>query len=77
MLAFSRQVRKEHALFNISRIQQIVVFDLHASNILISVNYLPISSVAAKDFHFKENTERYSSTENTLYWQRIEMVNAP
>ena len=60
-----------------SRIQQTVVLDLQTSNILISVNYLPISSVATKDFHFEESTERYSSTENTLYRRRIEMVNAP
>ena len=59
-----------------SRIQQTVVLDLQTSNILISVNYLPVSSVATKDFHFEENTERHSSTENTLYRRSIEMVNA-
>ena len=56
---------------------------MYVSNILISVHYLPISSVATKDLSFqrlviskaiKENTERY--TENTLHRQKIEMVNA-
>ena len=34
-----------------------MVLDLRTSNILIPVHYLPISSVATKDLHFKENTE--------------------
>ena len=42
-----------------------MVLDLHTSNILISLNYPPISSVATKYFHFKENTEN-TKNNNTL-----------
>ena len=50
--------KSENNMLNMSRIQQTVVLDLQTSNILISVNYLPVSSVATKGFHFEENTER-------------------
>ena len=65
-----------------SKLQETVVLDLRTSNILISVLYLPISSVATEDLSktiiskpVKENTERY--TENALHRRKIEMVNAP
>ena len=47
-----------------------MVLDLRTSNILISVHYLPISSVATKDVHFKENTEvhrKYPSSAKNRY----------
>ena len=63
---------EEHALFNMSRIQQTVVLDLRTSNILVSV--LPtIDQLISKTFHLEgnpriQNTNRY--TENTLHWRK-------
>ena len=62
--------------------KQTVVLDLQTSNILLSVNYLPISSVATKDFHFKDNqrilkTKRYGIQKIPFIGEKIEMVNAP
>ena len=73
-LAFDFQTTsaEEHALFNMSGIQQTVVLDLRTSNILISV--LPtIGQLISKTFHLEgnqriRNTKRY--TENTLRWRK-------
>ena len=82
-LAFDFQTAnaEEQALLDMSKIQT-VVLDLQTSNILLSVNYLPISSVATKDFHFKDNqrilkTKRYCIQKIPFIGEKIEMVNAP
>ena len=67
---------EEHALFNMSRIQQTVVLDLRTSTILISV--LPtIDQSLRKTCHFEGYLREYKMTQNTLYRRKLKMVNAP
>ena len=74
---------RKNKLYSIcQKYKQTVVLDLQTSNILLSVNYLPISSVATKDFHFKDNrrilkTKRYCIQKIPFNGEKIEMVNAP
>ena len=69
---------EEHALFNMSGIQQTVLLDLRTSNVLVSV-LSNIDQLVSKTCHLEGNqrilkAKRY--TENTLYRRKIEMVNA-
>ena len=67
---------EEHALFNMSRIQQTVVLDLRTSTILISV--LPtIDQSLRKTCHFEGYLREYKMTQNTLYRRKLKMANAP
>ena len=75
---------RKNKLYSIcQKYKQTLVLDLQTSNILLSVNYLPISSVATKDFHFKGNqrillkTKRYCIQKIPFIGEKIEMMNAP
>ena len=61
------QVRKEHALFNMSRIQQTTVFDLHTSNVLISVLY-------HRSAHFKDFATYQSLQRNMSYYFNLRIT---
>ena len=82
-LAFDFQTTnaEEHALFNLSKIQQTVVLDLRTSNILISA--LPtIDQLISKTFHLEGKqrilqTKRYCIQKTPFIGEKIEMANAP
>ena len=75
---FQTTSAEEHALFNMPRMQQTILLDLRASNILISV--LPtIDQLISKTFHLEGNQRILKrGTQKILFNRReIEVVNAP